>query len=277
MSHSLTAVLGAIEYIEDNLQNPISVGSAASEACYSLYHFIRLFEGFTGHTPKDYILRRRIAETATDIRRDSRKIIDVCFDYQFGSPEAFSRAFKKIVGLSPTEYRKSDYYDSKTLLSRIDESSIRHVENVIETPVEEVNLDAFTLAGVVNLIRNDKSIIEEMWGFLSREIHLFPEELERKFYGLSFWPDDYDIGGFYLMCGCAVPGDFTSEGSLCTRVVPESCYLRFLHKGDVRTIASTYRYIFETFLPKNDYGLTKAWDLELYKGPEGTEILIPFA
>lgn len=276
MSNTLSAVLRAVDYIEDNLQNPVSVGDAASEACYSLYHFIRLFEGFTGHTPKDYILRRRIAEAAAELRQNSRKIIDLCFDYQFGSPEAFSRAFKKITGLSPAEFRKTDYYDRKTLLSRMDVKSIAHVENVLETPVEEVVLGSFTLAGMVNLIRDDKSLIEEMWTYLGREICRLPDEPERKFYGLSFWPDSYDIGGFYHMCGCIIPEDFIPDGPLCTRSVPESRYLRFLHKGDVCTIASTYKYIFETFLPKNDYSLTRAWDIELYKGQGETEILIPF-
>ncbi|MBI9108575.1 MAG: AraC family transcriptional regulator [Spirochaetales bacterium] len=275
MSNTLSAILRAVEYIEDNLQNPVAVGDAASEACYSLYHFIRLFEGFTGHTPKDYILRRRIAEAASELRQNSKKIIDVCFDYQFGSPEAFSRAFKKIAGISPAEMRKCGYYDSKQLLSRIDEDSIRHVENILETPVEEVFLDAFNLAGVVNLIRSDKKIIEEMWGFLANELKRFPET-GRTFYGLSFWPDDYDVGGFYLMCGCTVPSGFEPSGPLCMKNIPPSRYLKFVHKGDVRTIASTYRYIFETFLPKSDYRLTKAWDIELYKGSGGTEILIPF-
>jgi len=276
MSHTLTAVLRAIEYIEGNLQNPLGVGDAASEAGYSLYHFIRLFEGFTGHTPKDYILRRRITEAAAELRRDSRKVIDVCFDYQFGSPEAFSRAFRKITGMSPVALRKSDYYDPKSLLSAIDEDSIRHVENVLESPVEQMSLSGFTMAGLVNLIRDEKSVIEEMWGFLGRELKQFPQDEPRKFYGLSFWPDDYDLGGFYLMCGSPVPEDFTPAGSLCLRKVPDCRYLKFVHKGDVASISSTYRYIFETFLPKSDYNLTMAWDIEIYKGRDETEIMIPF-
>lgn len=275
MSHTLKAVLRAIEYIEGNLQNPVGVGDAASEAGYSLYHFIRLFEGFTSYTPKDYILRRRIADAALELRCDSRKVIDVCFDYQFGSPEAFSRAFRKITGLSPTELRKSDYYNSKSLLFRIDEDSIRHTRNVLKSPVEEVFLSGFILAGMVNLIRTDKSIIKEMWGFLARELRQFPQE-GRKFYGLSFWPDDYDIGGFFLMCGCPVDSDFTPDGPLCLRRIPESRYLKFIHRGDVNTISLTYKYIFETFLPKSDYNLTKAWDIEIYKCREETVIMIPF-
>ncbi|MFD1909911.1 AraC family transcriptional regulator [Paenibacillus rhizoplanae] len=76
-------ILQAIQYIESNLKQPLSVLTLSRETGYSLFHFIRLFQGVTGLTPGDYIARRRISEAARDIlsrpeRTFSRDLTGLC-------------------------------------------------------------------------------------------------------------------------------------------------------------------------------------------------------
>ncbi len=283
MSKILDSILQAINFIEENLQNDINVQDVANKACYSLYHFIRIFEGITGHTPKDYILRRRISEAGKELADSSKKIIDVCFDYQFGSPEVFSRAFKRILGINPGVLQKKDYHSQLSFLSPIDKNSIKHGENLKETEVEILQLESIQLAGMVTLIREEKEIISEIWGYMANEFHGLNSNEPEKFYGHSFWSNDYDLGGFYLLCGQSITTFKNTQSPLCTRTIPASRYLRFLHKGNVQNIHLTYKYIFQTYLPKTDYTITKPYDFEIYwfdeKGPNNdhskTEILIP--
>lgn len=54
-------ILQATQYIEANLKQPLSVLTLSRASGYSLFHFIRLFQGVTGLTPGDYIARRRIS------------------------------------------------------------------------------------------------------------------------------------------------------------------------------------------------------------------------
>jgi AraC family transcriptional regulator len=73
------------------------------EVCYSLYHFIRLFQSITGFSPKNYIQQRRLTEAVYELRDSDKKILDIAYDFQFGSHEAFTRAFRKQFHINPTE------------------------------------------------------------------------------------------------------------------------------------------------------------------------------
>lgn len=278
----MDSIIQAIDFIEENLKYDINVQDVANRACYSLYHFIRLFNGVTGHTPKDYILRRRISEAFKELTQTSKKIIEVCFDYQFGSPEVFSRAFKRVMGIKPGELKKMDYYSGQSLLTPINKDSIIHGKNLRETEVEEVFLDEIELMGMVTLIREDKTIIDELWSYMAKEFSYFKDLEDPGYYGLSYWSNDYDLGGFFLLCGIPFY-NIKAEAPLCTRKIPHGRYLKFVHKGNIQNISLTYKHIFQSYLPKTDYTLSKPFDFELYhpneKGPHAsdavTDILIP--
>jgi AraC family transcriptional regulator len=88
------AVKQALEYIERNITQDISVGALAREAGYSKYHFLRLFKDVTGLTPASYIRKRRLSEIARAIGGGDRPASNVAFYFGFNSKETFSRAFK---------------------------------------------------------------------------------------------------------------------------------------------------------------------------------------
>jgi AraC family transcriptional regulator len=95
----------AISYIEENLGGEISFDRAARLACCSTYHFQRMFSYIAGVSLSEYIRRRRLTLAAFALRKGGRKVIDVALEYGYDSPEAFSRAFKSLHGVSPSEAR----------------------------------------------------------------------------------------------------------------------------------------------------------------------------
>lgn len=96
----------AIDYIEDNLTEAISLEGVSAVAGYSLFHFSRLFLELIGETPGDYIRKRRLSEAARELVNSRKSILDIALDYQFQSQEAFSRSFKRFFRASPGTYRK---------------------------------------------------------------------------------------------------------------------------------------------------------------------------
>ena len=100
-------VFEATKIIETHLTKTMSVKDLSDKIGYSLFHFIRLFHGVVGCTPGEYISSRRLSRAAQDLISQNKKVIDIALDYQFSSPEAFSRAFKKHSGFSPSKFRKS--------------------------------------------------------------------------------------------------------------------------------------------------------------------------
>ena len=73
---------------------------------YSEFHTTRKFKEISGMQFRDYLRHRKLAFALKEVRDSTKGILDIAFDYGFSSHEAFSRAFKGIYGVSPSEYRK---------------------------------------------------------------------------------------------------------------------------------------------------------------------------
>lgn len=97
----------SIEYIEDNLIEKISLDDLAQKAFLSKYHYHRVFHVLVGETVMEYVRKRRLTEAAKELVESNIKIVEVALKYQFGSQEAFSRAFRKMFQVSPGEFRRS--------------------------------------------------------------------------------------------------------------------------------------------------------------------------
>ena len=70
-------ILKAVQFIEKNLKSEIDVFRVSNEVCYSLYHFMRLFQSITGYSPKNYIQQRRLTEAVYELRDSDKKIADI--------------------------------------------------------------------------------------------------------------------------------------------------------------------------------------------------------
>ncbi len=91
------------DYIEENICEPITMNELARKSGYSQWHAARIFKEMTGETPFDYIRARRLTKAAERLH-DGAKVIDVAFDFVFGSHEGFTRAFSKQFGIAPKAY-----------------------------------------------------------------------------------------------------------------------------------------------------------------------------
>ena len=105
-------MLQAVAFIEDNLKGDIAVSDMAEAVSYSLYHFCRLFNRVIHHTPYDYLMRRRLSESALELLTTEASITDVAYAYGFNRPETYSRAFKRVLGMQPYQWKRQGHRDS---------------------------------------------------------------------------------------------------------------------------------------------------------------------
>lgn len=99
----------SIDYIEMNLEEKIDITMAANKAYMSLSNYYRMFFALVGYSVKEYIRMRRITCAAKELRNSQDRIIDIAVKYGYDSQDSFSRAFKKITGFLPSEYRLGGY------------------------------------------------------------------------------------------------------------------------------------------------------------------------
>ena len=116
---ALESVLRAADCVEERLGDPIGVEDLARAACYSPFYFSRLFVQATGHSPYDYLMRRRVAAAAEEVVGGDRSLTEIALDYGFEAPDSFSRAFRRCFGLLPSEARKAGAYPRRIARTRI--------------------------------------------------------------------------------------------------------------------------------------------------------------
>jgi AraC-like DNA-binding protein len=86
----------------------LDVESLANSVHLSRAHFIREFKETFGETPHRYLQRRRIERAMWRLRETDDPITEVSIDVGFSSLGTFSRTFREIVGISPSEYRERE-------------------------------------------------------------------------------------------------------------------------------------------------------------------------
>jgi AraC family transcriptional regulator len=91
-------------FIEEHLQEPITLHNLASAAGYSPWHAAKIFKALTGKTPFEYIRAVRLSRAAMRLREEDVRIVDLAFDFVFDSHEGFTRAFSKQFGLTPQRF-----------------------------------------------------------------------------------------------------------------------------------------------------------------------------
>jgi len=97
----------AVEVMEGCLEGGFDVDAAARAACSSTFHFQRLFHVITGVTVSEYLRRRRLTLAAQELASGHGRVIDTALKYGYDTPESFSKAFRKMHGVSPTAARKA--------------------------------------------------------------------------------------------------------------------------------------------------------------------------
>lgn len=97
-----------LEYIRENVAEELSLDDLANVACLSVFHFCRAFKSSTSSTPFEYVSNVRIQVAKDLLLNRQNSIDDVAHAVGFASGASFSRAFKKIVGCSPSQYRSGN-------------------------------------------------------------------------------------------------------------------------------------------------------------------------
>ncbi len=234
--YGLNEVCRSLAWLERNLQEAVTVSQLAEAAGYSVFHFSRLFSQLTGHSPYDYLLRRRLTEAVLRLSQENASVTELAFSYQFGSLEAFSRSFKKMFGLSPARFKDGGVLASPGR-SAFTKDYLCHINANSFFRPQMVNLAEMALA--VNLRESPPS----------GDIALVFFEASRIAQPIR-----------YLPCRIISHKQQAVGHHEAIKVIQRQDYACFWHcQGD---LALTYQYILQTWLPLSGYSLADTYSWE---------------
>lgn len=262
-------VIRVLIYVEQHLDEPLTLEDLARESAFSPYHFHRIFRAFVGEPLYAYIKRLRLEKAAMIVRSTRDPITDVSFQAGYETPAAFSKAFRERFGVPPSGFRQINSKNtgqngvggngSFKILEEAMKPEIRYLED------QKVLFVRRTGPYHIAAAEAWKTLMKHaFWRmFLSRDT---------KIIGISH--DDPEVTEEsklrYDAC-ITVKGDVKPKGELGVQTLPGGKYAVFLHKGPYDQINATYDQIFSSWLPQSPFHLRDTPCYEMYlKDPRRT-------
>lgn len=256
----------ALDFIEENLEYDISSEEVAQVAYSSKDHFIRVFYTLTGMTLQDYIRQRRLTLSVKDIMTTDMKIIDIAYKYRYETPEAFTKAFKRLHGVTPSYARKHE-----VKLNALPPLSFQiTVKGEKRMKYQIVEKPGFKLAGIKKRVttRNGQNniIIPSFWqeaaeSGVCKKLHEQSGELGYIGVCTNFDVDKEEFD--YLI---AIEGDRVKDIDDYTVVdIPSCTWAIFESIGPMpEAIQNIWKQIYSEWFPATKYEHAGTTELEIY-------------
>jgi AraC family transcriptional regulator len=257
----------ALSYIQANLAGEIDLDSVAAVACFSKYHFHRIFTALVGESFADYLRRLRLERAAILLEtRPSMTVTEVAMASGFSSPSVLSRDFSERFGVPPSAWRETHGPGATAIEAGMPWQAGVELDKIlapgcISLSVKE--LGPFHFASVLSSGGYGPSI-DAAWGRLCRWAGprglLGPTSLAA---GMAW--DSPEITEAercrYSVC-LAAPPQLEVSGEIVSLDLPSRSYLVLAYKGP--DLSSAYSCLYKTCLPSSGFEPEDAPSLEFY-------------
>jgi AraC family transcriptional regulator len=268
----------ALWYIESHLADALTLDEIAGIAGVSRFHLVRAFGAATGCSVMRYVRARRLSEAARALARGAPDILKLALDADYGSHEAFTRAFRDRFAVTPETVRAAMCLDNLKLQEPILMDSTL-IGNLGVPRFETAK--AFLVAGVGERFSHENGAgIPSLWQRFHQEVVHIPARIGQVAYGVCCNGDD--AGNFDYIAGVEV-SDFSDLPRQFSKVrIPEQRYALFTQREHISTIRRAVNAIWNHWLPASGLKVADAPNFERYDenfdpatGNGGFEIWVP--
>lgn len=252
----------AINYIEENLLEIIVLEEVAGLAGFSLFHFRRIFHALVGTSVKDYIRKRRLDMAAAELLSNKTTILDIAIKNGYESHESFSRAFKKMLGITPGQYRQLSRHI--TLLGK--KSLLEKAQNMSGDFLGKLKIVEKPGCKIVGMTYNGsaKQDLFSLWGQFRLRMNGIKERTNPNCnLGVYFHNSSKENNLiFTYLAGVEVDSYHDIPHDMITKTIPPSKYAVFTYQGDLCQLLDLVAKVYSEWLPYS--GFEPALPLEIY-------------
>ncbi|MBA3721658.1 MAG: AraC family transcriptional regulator [Parachlamydiaceae bacterium] len=154
-------ILKVLIYIEDHIEEDLSLDILAKVACQSSFHFHRIFQAVIGETVHQYVRRLRLERAAGKLLYTKQPVTEIALDANYDTPSAFTRAFKQCMGNSPRNYRVLNKEVNAM------KNKIKDLQMIKPDKIEKISdLNLFFIRRFGNYVTSSKIAWDEMIDFI---------------------------------------------------------------------------------------------------------------
>ncbi|MDP1836565.1 MAG: AraC family transcriptional regulator [Chlamydiales bacterium] len=241
-SHHVKQILKVLIYLEDHLDDHMTVEKLAKVACYSPFHFHRVFQAVVGETAYQYVKRLRLEKAASKLRYTRRPITEIALDTSFDTSSSFTKAFKQCMGSSPRNYRTL-YQEVNAMTKKLNELSMISPDKMEKTPP----LDLLFIRRFGDYVISSQNAWDAMFTFIA-EKHL--EKSKLRYFSISHDDPNITSEDRLRFDACIqAPAGIKPQGEVGHQSLKGGKYAIFIHHGPHSTLSETFDRIFIKWLP----------------------------
>ena len=263
-----------IDYLRANLDRQVKLAELARVACFSEFHFHRIFSAVSGETVNHFTNRLRLEKAARLLRFSHQSLTDIAFDCGFSSSATFSRAFRSAYDASPSEFRKT----GRIKKSKIGKELATGQEYVLPMSDQEKRT-AFPVR-LIDLPERHVAYIRVTNAFdLDKLLAVFKQIIDwataqgifsqGTLFGMTVDDPDVTPKHLYRYEVCfASSSPFQCMQGMSKLKMPAMRYAATQVSGDIRKVATAWDYLVRSWLIKSTFEPEHAPALEIFLNKE---------
>jgi len=254
-------------YLHDHLGEEMKLEDLASIACLSAYHFHKIIRAYLREPLGSYIIRVRIETAASLLLYSGESITDIAYRIGYDTPAAFTKAFQKRFGTSPSDYRQNK---GSLKIEHFQLSNLNFRMMNLKPRIREIKSIPVVYVHCIGDYNQVGPAWEKLASFMKKN-KLF--SFGTDFIGVSY--DDPSITETeklrYDACA-SVKKELKPEGEVGYKVLEGGLFAIFRHTGPYAGLSQTYDQIYLNWLPASGYELRDYPPLEFYlNDPDSTK------
>jgi AraC family transcriptional regulator len=226
-----------VDYLADHLDEALDLEALARVACFSPYHFHRIYRALLGETVSDTVRRLRLHRAAIDLLDRELPIERTASRAGYASQAAFTRAFRAEYGTPPARYRGS------RRIAQLDQES-----NPGMYQVETITLPKIRVAAIEHRggYQTTSRAFERLMAVAATTGLLRPDT---RSFGV-FYDDPSAVPEAELRAAACitVPDHWASSGEITEAHIEGGRYARIVHTGSYTELKTAYDWLYQTWL-----------------------------
>ena len=262
-------MLKVLTYIQRHLDEDIRLETLADAACFSPYHFHRIFRGFVGESVKEHIRRIKLERAAQRLKQTDKSVIDIAFEAGYDAPEAFSRAFRHMFHVSPSQYRAA-VQAVKGMPGRVHYSPDGTIEKVefhtgkeqtMKVEIKDVQPMRVAFVRHVGPYPECGKAWETLCAWAGPNGYFQPGV---QFIGLCYDDPDVTPSDKIRYDACITVEKFRPEGEIGAQIIEGGLYAMTTHHGSYMKLSDTYAALCGGWIIENGYEIRSLPSFEVY-------------